>query len=143
MAKKRIRKNDEVLIITGKHKGQTGRVLKVLDSQQKVTVDKINIVKKHVKPTQINPEGGIREMEAPIHISNVKIYNKSTKKEEKIKAKNLKDKSKSQLELSNSKKIKSPSKKIIKSSWLKKKKTLDETKPKAKKTKKPTKEVKK
>ena len=69
----KIRKNDEVIIIAGKHKGQVGRVLKINRIKDLVTVDKINMVKKHNKPTQNNPDGGITEFEAPIHISNVAL----------------------------------------------------------------------
>lgn len=69
----KIRKNDEVVVIAGKYKGSVGRVLEVNRAKNTVTVDKVNVVKKHVKPTQTNPEGGIREFEAPIHISNVAL----------------------------------------------------------------------
>ncbi len=75
----KIRKNDEVIVIAGSEKGKTGRVLSVNPKTQRITVDKINIVKKHVKPSQTNPDGGIQEMEAPIHISNVAIYVKAGK----------------------------------------------------------------
>jgi len=70
---KKIKKNDEVIIIAGKDKGTVGRVLKIDWSKNRITVDKVNIVKKHQKPTQQNSEGGITEMEAPIHISNVAL----------------------------------------------------------------------
>jgi len=73
MAKNKIKKNDNVLVIAGSHKGTTGTVIAISKDKQKVTIDKVNIVKKHVKPTQQNPEGGIQEFEAPIHISNVKL----------------------------------------------------------------------
>lgn len=69
----KIRKNDQVVIIAGKHKGESGKVLSVNSSKNTVIVDKLNIVKQHKKPTQTNPEGGIFEKEAPIHISNVAI----------------------------------------------------------------------
>ncbi len=75
----KIRKNDEVIVIAGSNKGQTGRVLSVNPKAQTVTIDKVNIKKKHVKPTQTNPDGGIQEFEAPIHISNVAISVKSGK----------------------------------------------------------------
>ncbi len=83
MAKNLIKKNVEVKVIAGSHKGATGKVLKISKDRQRVTVDKVNIVKKHNKPTQQNPDGGIQEFEAPIHISNVKIYIKPKKKEAK------------------------------------------------------------
>ncbi|MCC3160920.1 MAG: 50S ribosomal protein L24 [Mollicutes bacterium PWAP] len=73
---KRIKINDEVAVISGKHKGQSGRVLKIDWKKERVTIDKVNIVKKHQKPTQQEPEGGIKEFEAPIHISNVAVKTK-------------------------------------------------------------------
>lgn len=72
----KIRKNDQVVIISGDFKGQTGTVLEVNRKKQTVKVDKINIVKKHVKPTQTNPDGGIQEFEAPLPISKVAIATK-------------------------------------------------------------------
>ena len=78
----KIRKNDEVVIITGSHKGQTGKVLSVNKKKNTVTVDKINVVKKHTKPTQNNPEGGVITFEAPIHISNVALHVKGKKAKE-------------------------------------------------------------
>lgn len=73
----KIRKNDQVIVIAGKHKGQTGKVLAVDLKKNTVTVDKVNIAKKHTKPTQNNPEGGITTFEAPIHVSNVALHVKS------------------------------------------------------------------
>ena len=67
----KIKKNDQVVVISGKHKGESGRVLSLDRKNNMLKIDKINIVKKHVKPTQTNPDGGIQEFEAPIHISNV------------------------------------------------------------------------
>ncbi len=78
---KKLRKNDEVVVIAGKDKGASGRILNIDFKNNKVTVDKINIVKKHVKPTQTNPDGGIQEVEAPIHISNIALKTKGKGKE--------------------------------------------------------------
>ncbi len=72
----KIKKNDEVIIIAGKHKGQSGKVVSINRKTDKIVVDKINMVKKHNKPTQNNPDGGITEFEAPIHISNVALKSK-------------------------------------------------------------------
>lgn len=72
----KIRKNDEVVILVGKDKNKTGRVLSVDNKKGLVIVDKINMVKKHNKPTQSNTEGGIVEKEAAIAISNVAIKEK-------------------------------------------------------------------
>ncbi|MCP4354757.1 MAG: 50S ribosomal protein L24 [Proteobacteria bacterium] len=69
----KIRKNDEVLVISGKHKGQSGKVVSINRKKDLIVIDKINIVKKHNKPTQTNPDGGITEFEAPIHMSNVAL----------------------------------------------------------------------
>jgi large subunit ribosomal protein L24 len=70
----KLRKNDEVIVLKGKEKGKTGKILKVLTKEERVLIAGINIIKKHVKPTQTDPEGGIQEKEAPIHISNVAYY---------------------------------------------------------------------
>lgn len=66
----RIRKNDTVQIMAGKDKGKTGEVLQVFPKEDRVTVRGMNMVKRHIKPTQ-QQHGGIVEKEAPIHISNV------------------------------------------------------------------------
>lgn len=74
---------DNVRVITGSNKGKEGKVLKVLRSENRVVVDGVNIVKKHVKPNRQNETGGILEIEAPIHISNVKVLDKKASKEAK------------------------------------------------------------
>ncbi len=68
-----IKKDDNVLVITGKEKGKRGRVLAVLPKKQRVIVEKINIIKRHMKPSQKYSQGGIIEKEGPIHISNVML----------------------------------------------------------------------
>ena len=78
-----IKVGDNVRVITGSNKGKEGKVLKVLRADNKVIVDGVNVVKKHVKPNRTNETGGILEVEAPIHISNVKVLGKDTKKENK------------------------------------------------------------
>jgi large subunit ribosomal protein L24 len=67
-----IRKKDKVLVITGDDKGKQGEVVKVLRDDMKVIVSKVNIAKKHMKPKQTEP-GGVKEIEMPLHISNVKL----------------------------------------------------------------------
>jgi large subunit ribosomal protein L24 len=67
-----VRTDDEVIVLSGDNKGKQGRVLQVFPDKMRATVEGINIVKKHVKATQ-NQEGGIQEMEAPLHISNLAI----------------------------------------------------------------------
>jgi len=82
----KVKVGDNVRVITGSNKGKEGKVLKVLRKDNKVIVDGVNIVKKHVKPNRENESGGILETEAPIHISNVKVASKKeTKKETKTK----------------------------------------------------------
>jgi large subunit ribosomal protein L24 len=66
-----VRKNDLVMVIAGKEKGKSGKVLKVLPHKNRVVVEKINFIKRHSRPTGRARQGGIIEKEAPIHISNV------------------------------------------------------------------------
>jgi large subunit ribosomal protein L24 len=77
---RRIRKNDMVIITAGKDKGKKGRVIRVMPSRNAVIVEQANLVKKHRKPTQKNPTGGITDIEAPIHISNVMLLDGKTNK---------------------------------------------------------------
>ena len=84
----KIKVNDNVLVIAGKDKGKTGKVIKTLRNENKVVVEGINISKRHVKPRTNNDKGGIFEIEMPIHVSNVKKIEevetkKSTKKASK------------------------------------------------------------
>ena len=79
----KIKVGDNVRVITGSNKGKEGKVLNVLRKDNRVVIDGVNIVKKHVKPNRTNESGGILEVEAPIHISNVKILTKESKKETK------------------------------------------------------------
>ena len=69
----KIKRQDQVEIISGKDKGRVGKILRVYPHEQKVIVEKINIVKRHTKPRQSNQQGGIIEKEAPIHISNLNL----------------------------------------------------------------------
>lgn len=70
----KIKKGDTVKVIVGKYKGKTSRVIKVYPKTKKIIVEGVNLAKKHVRPTQENPQGGINEIEMPIHISNVKLF---------------------------------------------------------------------
>ena len=76
----KIKKGDKVQVIAGKDKGVTGEVLAVYPDTHKVVVEGVNILKKHVKPSQANPDGGIQSQEAPIDISNVMAYDSKAKK---------------------------------------------------------------
>ena len=79
----RIKKGDNVMVITGKDKGKTGEVLNVLPAQQKVVVRGVNIIKRHTKPSQTAP-GGIVERENAIHLSNVALIDPTLNKATKI-----------------------------------------------------------
>lgn len=69
----RIKKGDTVQVISGNERGKTGKVLMVSPKSNRVIVEGVNFVKRHTKPSQQNPQGGIVEKEAPIHISNVML----------------------------------------------------------------------
>lgn len=73
--KMRIKVDDTVVVITGEYKGKKGRVLKAFPKDQSVIVEGVNFIKRHVRPSQSNPQGGIVEREAPINASNVRLYN--------------------------------------------------------------------
>ena len=88
---KRINKGDEVIVTTGRSKGQRGNVIRVLDSER-LLVENVNMVKRHTKPDPgRNKTGGIIEMEAPINISNVAMFNVVTGKADRVGFKTLKD----------------------------------------------------
>ena len=86
----RIRKGDQVVVIAGKNKGQKGEVVRV--AGDKVVVSNINLIKRHTKPNpQANQPGGIVEREAPMHISNVMLFNSATNKGDRVSVKVLED----------------------------------------------------
>ncbi len=89
--KTRIKKGDTVMVIAGREKGKTGKVLSVFPSMVKVTVEKLNIVKRQSKPTQKHKQGGILEREAPFSISNVMIYSQGVQKVSRVGIKLLND----------------------------------------------------
>ncbi|MBW5449165.1 50S ribosomal protein L24 [Cohnella sp. CFH 77786] len=66
-----VKKDDNVIVITGKDKGKKGRVIAAYPRENRVLVEGVNMVKRHTRPNQANPQGGIIEREAPIHVSNV------------------------------------------------------------------------
>lgn len=72
-SKAHVKKGDRVIVISGNHKGSEGDILQVLPAKNQVIVEGVRMIKKHAKPTQDRPEGGIIEREGPIHISNVKL----------------------------------------------------------------------
>ncbi|OUW77778.1 MAG: 50S ribosomal protein L24 [Flavobacteriaceae bacterium TMED212] len=73
MAKIKIKTDDRVLVIAGENKGSEGKVVSVIRDQNKAIVEGVNLIKKHAKPSAQNPQGGIIEKEAPIHISNLSL----------------------------------------------------------------------
>ena len=68
-----IKKGDKVKVLSGKDKGKEGTVLRSIPTNQRVVVEKVNMIKKALRPTQQNPQGGISTIEAPIHVSNVML----------------------------------------------------------------------
>lgn len=82
----KVKVNDNVKVLTGKDKGKTGKVLKTLKNENKVVVEGINISKRHTKPRTNNDQGGIFEIEMPIHVSNVKVVDKKESKKTTKKA---------------------------------------------------------
>ena len=81
----KIRKNDKVILLTGKDKGKTGQVKQIITKKNKLIVEGLNLVKKHQKPNpQLEQKGGIITKEAAIHVSNVAIYNEKSKKADRV-----------------------------------------------------------
>ncbi|MCC6749839.1 MAG: 50S ribosomal protein L24 [Deltaproteobacteria bacterium] len=80
----RIRKGDEVVVTAGKDVGKRGKVLHVDPAKGRVKVEKINLIKRHVRPSQKHPQGGIVEKEGTLHISNVQIWDSKAQKGTRI-----------------------------------------------------------
>ena len=101
----KIKQNDEVIVIAGRDLGKRGRVTRRSD-EKRVYVSGINMVKRHTKPNpQLNQQGGIIEKEAPIHISNIAIFNPATNKGDRVGIKVLDDGSKVRVFRSNDEQI--------------------------------------
>ena len=94
VVKLHVKKDDTVMILAGKDKGKTGKVLRVLPDKQRVLVENLNIIKRHTRPTQRNSEGGIIEKEATIAISNVQLVCTSCNKPARTGQRSLEDGSK-------------------------------------------------
>jgi large subunit ribosomal protein L24 len=75
----KIKKGDRVVILTGKDKGKSGDVARVIPKEDRVVVSGLNMVQRHTKPTQADPQGGIKHKEAPVHVSNVAIVDSNGK----------------------------------------------------------------
>lgn len=84
MANLHVKKGDKVQVISGKDKGKQGEVLEAYPKTDRVLVEGVNVVKKHSKPSQLNPQGGIFDQEAPIHASNVMPIDPKTKKPTRV-----------------------------------------------------------
>jgi large subunit ribosomal protein L24 len=80
----RIRKDDMVVVIAGKDKGSSGRVIKVMPKEERVVVEGVNMVKRHTKPDIAHPQGGVVSREAPLHISNVQLRDPKTGKPTRV-----------------------------------------------------------
>jgi large subunit ribosomal protein L24 len=86
-----IKKDDQVKVIAGKEKGKTGRVMRVIGKKNQLLVEKVNLVKRHTRPSSQHRQGGIIEKESPIHISNVMIICTKCSTAVKIGSKTLED----------------------------------------------------
>ena len=87
----KIKRGDTVKVIAGDYRGAVGKVLKVFPEEGKIIVEGVNMVKKHVKPSPKYPQGGIVEVEAPIHISNVMLVDPKTGEPTRVGRKRLED----------------------------------------------------
>ncbi len=75
----KIKKGDRVVVLAGRDKGRTGNVVKVLPKDERLVVEGLNMVQRHTKPSQGDPQGGIKHKEAPLHVSNVAIVDSKGK----------------------------------------------------------------
>jgi large subunit ribosomal protein L24 len=87
-----VKKGDQVEVISGNFRGSSGRILAVFPGKQRVLVEGVRIIKKHLRKSQDNPSGKIAEREGPIHISNVKLIEREKKTEKKAAKKSKKEK---------------------------------------------------
>jgi large subunit ribosomal protein L24 len=87
-----VKKGDHVEVISGNFRGSSGRILAVFPGKQRVVVEGVRIIKKHLRKSQDNPSGKIAEREGPIHISNVKLIEREKKPEKKAAKKSKKEK---------------------------------------------------
>jgi large subunit ribosomal protein L24 len=87
----KIRKNDTVMVISGNARGKTGKVLKVFPDRDRIIVEGVNIIKRHTRPSQKNPQGGIIQREATIHVSNVMLIDPKTNELTRVGMKVIKD----------------------------------------------------
>lgn len=102
----RIRKGDNVMVRSGKYKGRSGKVISVHPQLNKVTVEGINVVKRHRKPTSIHPQGGIIELTKPLWVSKVGLLDSAAKKPSRIGYKLTKDGAKTRVMKTSGKELK-------------------------------------
>jgi large subunit ribosomal protein L24 len=91
VVKLRLKKGDQVRVMSGKHRGAEGEILRVNHETGRVLIKNVNVIKKAQKPTQDNPRGGFKEQEAPIHASNVSVLDPKTSQPTRIGSKLLPD----------------------------------------------------
>lgn len=89
----KIRKNDIVTVIAGNARGKTGKVLKVYPARDRMIIEGVNIIRRHTRPSQKNPQGGIVQREATIHVSNVMLVDPKTNELTRVGMKEVKDES--------------------------------------------------
>lgn len=87
----KIRKNDMVMVIAGNARGKSGKVLKVFPARERVIVEGVNLIKRHTRPNQKNPQGGIIQREAPVHVSNVMLIDPKSNKVTRVGTKVTRD----------------------------------------------------
>jgi large subunit ribosomal protein L24 len=87
----KIRRNDQVVVIAGNARGKRGKVLKVFPETDRIIIEGVNIIKRHTRPNQKNPQGGIIQREAPVHVSNVMLLDPKTNEPTRVGTKILKD----------------------------------------------------
>ena len=87
----KIRKNDNVMVVSGNAKGKTGKVLKVYPEKHRVIIEGVNIIKRHTRASQKNPQGGIVQREGTIHVSNVMLIDPKTNEITRVGMKVVKD----------------------------------------------------
>ena len=105
MAAAKIKKGDQVVVLSGKDKGRTGTVAKVLPKDGKVVVDGINVAARHRKPTQANPQGGIDRNPAPMHIGKVALADPKSGKPTRVRFETGKDGKKFRVAVKSGEKI--------------------------------------
>ena len=91
MAIARVRKGDTVVVVAGKERGKRGKVLRVIPGKGRVLIERVNMIKKHQRPTQKLRQGGIIEREGPIHLSNVMLVDPQTDKPTRVGVRSLTD----------------------------------------------------